>query len=183
MFVVFAGCEPDNVLVEDIQKLWLSHEGLPQHVILDVRDVSTIDVKLQSLYLFGWYCWHSYSTNPKTIEVSVSNDNENFDVVQKVQGSASTGLSTFALESPLFLRDISYIKFAVQEVFGGEQVYINRLYLFDEGEILEPKQLMKKKKLVSDSISSSISAVSDERDALFDKNELFSRGPCRRQHP
>ena len=61
-----------------------------------------------------------------------------------MQGSASNGLSSFALESPLFLRNISYIKFAVQEVFGGEQVYINRLYLFDEGEIREPKHLKKK---------------------------------------
>ena len=165
-----AGCEPENVLLEDDQKLWLSHEGLPQHITLDVRDVSAINVNAKFVS-FGWYCWHSYSTNPKTMEVSVSVDNENFDIVQRVQGSANNGLCSFILESPLFLRDISYIKIAVQEVFGGEQVYINRLYLFDEGEIRESKQI-KRTTQISDSISSSISALSDERDTLFGKSEL-----------
>ena len=156
-----AGCEPENVLLKDNQSLWLSHEGMPQYIVFDLTHASTLhpDGKIVS---FGWYCWHSYTTNPKKVQVSVSHDNKNFKIIGTVKGSSSSGLCRFLFPKPAKLESFSYLKFTVLEVFGGDQVYINRFYLFSEGDIgmiyNSPDMTQ-----VSDSISSIVTSSSDDQ--------------------
>ena len=130
------GCEPANVLSDDTQQLWLTHEGLPQHFTLDMTTAGALHPK-ENIVAFGWYCWHSYTTNPKRVEVSVGDSSfaEHFEFVGTFTASAGAGLQHFSFKTPLNLGKTPYVRLTVLENFGGEQVYINRFYLYGTGKV------------------------------------------------
>eukprot|EP00943_MAST-04B_sp_MAST-4B-sp1_P003778 g3778.t1 len=159
-----AGCEPENILLKDNQNLWLSHEGMPQYIVLDLTNAAALHPN-KKIVSCGWYCWHSYTTNPKKIQFSISKDNINFTVIGNATGSLNSGLCHFLFNERIHLKDTPYLKIAILEVFGGEQVYVNRFYLFGEGEVAVSSKITHFSQ-VSNSMSSSITASSDEQSAI-----------------
>lgn len=55
--------------------MWLSETGIPQSVTVDL---SALRQRPPFLQTFGFYCWHSYTSNPRLIELLVSQDGSQF---------------------------------------------------------------------------------------------------------
>jgi hypothetical protein len=65
------GCTAFSLINND-KGVWVSEEGLPQSVTLEISSLSKYD-----LNYFGWYCWHIYKSNPAVIELLISFDYTN----------------------------------------------------------------------------------------------------------
>ena len=71
------GCDCKNILSNNRKSIWLSEKNIPQIIIIDI---SKIEKKPENSFFkyFGIYCWHAYSTNPKIIQLLVSENNKNY---------------------------------------------------------------------------------------------------------
>ena len=124
------GCEAENILSNTISTIWLSDEGLPQWICLSLHQIMNIrNIVLRSI---GWYCWHSYSTNPKVVILHVSADGSKFKqwdtfIVKK----PIKGTQLFCC-APISCAIYPFLAFEITEVFGGDQTYMNRLYLYSD---------------------------------------------------
>jgi hypothetical protein len=82
-------CRASNVLVSN-DRIWLSEETLPQSVTVSLEGVNrnSSEVIIRTI---GWHCWHSYTTNPQSVVVSVSVEHSS------VTGTPSAAGATRAL--------------------------------------------------------------------------------------
>ena len=147
------GCPPSNTLVDAPERVWLSSPstdnaqsysstptkdnttGLsesPQSLTLDFEHLSSAQPSV-AMHTAGVYCWHSYSSNPKVITVHASTNGEMFHVVGKYigKGKPSAGLILFPLDRPVLLNTVRFLRFDFEETYGGNQVYVNRLHLYE----------------------------------------------------
>jgi hypothetical protein len=120
------GGEAINVL-EDNESLWLSKPGTPQSVSISMKEVDTIVIRT-----VGWYCWHPYSTNPRKVSVHVSTDGSHFRHWDTLSAkSHARGNQLFSC-APIDTALYPFIAFEINNTFGGEQTYINRIYMYSD---------------------------------------------------
>lgn len=124
------GCEAHHVLDEKINTIWLSDEGLPQWLCLSL--VNIYNVRNIVIRTIGWHCWHPYSTNPKVVVLHVSADGSKFKQWDIFHATGpQKGLQLFCC-APISCALYPFLAFEITEVFGGNQTYMNRLYLYTE---------------------------------------------------
>ena len=120
------GCSAENLLNSNDKRLWLTEQGLPQEVIIDISN--TIQ-RPQSLNCFGWYCWHSYKSNPAKIELWVSENNNTWKKWGSFLGSSRSGMNLFRIDS--ISLSINFLKIIIVEAHGASNIYMNQLFLFE----------------------------------------------------
>lgn len=121
------GCNISNILNEESKLIWLSEEGLPQEIIIDL---TAIESRPKEINCIGIYCWHAYPTNPKLIEISISKDKKHFDILGNFDLCLKPGTQLFDI-GPLSPDNVLYLKLIIKETFGGKKVYINNIFLYE----------------------------------------------------
>ena len=111
--------------------VWVSENSLPQSLTLRLPDLS----QHPPMHFFGWYCWHSYSSNPSLVELHTSSDLQTYSKWGQFQGQLSSKPQIFSLD-PL-PNSTKSIKILVKETFGAANCYINKVFMFDK--LLNPK--------------------------------------------
>lgn len=128
-------CDADHVLDNSLNTIWLTKEGLPQWLCFSLLDAT----QLQELQIktVGWHCWHSYTTNPKSVTLHVSSDGSKFRRWDNFTAHASSDQVQLFNCAPISPKVYPYIAFEINSTFGGEQTYLNRVYLFTD-EVSHP---------------------------------------------
>lgn len=154
-------CDPSNLLSSE-KGVWVSNEGLPQYITIDLTGLSYHP----NINFFGWYCWHSYSSNPSVIELQISTDSKTFKKWATFKGQLSTKPQIFSIDT--LGPTIKSIKIIIKETFGASNCYLNKLFL------LEKLQKSKTRKTNDESMVN-ISEISNnshdvQQFSLFEKN-------------
>ena len=134
-----SGCPITNILEKETKSIWLSDEFLPQEISLNIDKNYFIHYP-KKLSAIGIYCWHAYSTNPKVIEILISNNkNWNYLSLGDFDLELKPGLQLLHLDEDLLLdnednklNDNIKIKLIIKETFGGKRTYINNLSLYED---------------------------------------------------
>lgn len=87
------------------QAIWLSADGLPQFFVVDI---SKLVERPKFFKCVGFDWWHDYQSNPSSIEMSVSTDNQNYITWTVFHTELKPGLQLFNID-PLGVR-YQYIK-------------------------------------------------------------------------
>lgn len=76
----------------------------------------------------GFYCWHDYTTNPKTIELEVALSEEDKHVIwERFTLKQMSGKQFFDIQPlPATYR---IMKFTITETFGDYETYINQIFI------------------------------------------------------
>lgn len=127
---VVENCDPCNVLDATNDMIWLSEKGLPQWLCLSLEDVQIKDEAI--IRTVGWRCWHPYKTNPRLVKLHVSPDGSKFKEWDTFTAVNPRGLTQLFCCAPISLVLYQYIAFEILDTFGGDQTYINSLYLFSD---------------------------------------------------
>lgn len=106
--------------------VWVSEDSLPQSLTLRLPDLSLHP----PMHFFGWYCWHSYSSNPSLVELQISSDSQSYNKWGQFQGQLSSKPQIFSLD-PL-PNGTKSIRIIVKETFGAANCYLNKVFLFDK---------------------------------------------------
>ena len=133
-------CKANNILSNERKSLWVSEQGVPQTIILNLTKMKKNPKGLFKYW--GIYCWHAFSTNPKKIEIDVSEDNNSYTYIGDYEIRLKPGTQFFTIEQNLYkkVKKINYIKVIIKETYGdsGEsRTYINQIFFFDESANLE----------------------------------------------
>ena len=124
------GCEAENVLNPKLNSIWLTEEGLPQWFCLSLSGIQNVrDVVIRTV---GWHCWHPYSTNPKVVTLHVSPDGSKFKRWDSFRATAPQKGTQLFCCAPISSAVYPFLAFEVTEVFGGNQTYMNRLFLYSD---------------------------------------------------
>ena len=129
-----------NILQED-KNIWLSEDFLPQEIVLNFSNIKLKEYP-KKLTAIGVYCCNKYPTNPKIIEVLISEEKgNNFISLGHFDLSFKAGRQLIYLdddndiELEETLNNVNFenliIKLIIKETFGGKHTYINNLYLYD----------------------------------------------------
>ena len=123
-------CEAQNVLESSMNSIWLTEEGLPQWFCLSLQNIQkSRDVVIRTV---GWHCWHPYTTNPQIVTVHVSSDGSKFKQWDTFKAaSPQRGTQLFCC-APISASIYPFLAFEVTETFGGNQTYLNRLFLYSD---------------------------------------------------
>ena len=133
-------CKANNILLNERKSLWVSEQGVPQTIILNLTKMKKNPKGLFKYW--GIYCWHAFSTNPKKIELDVSEDNNSYTYIGDYEIRLKPGTQFFTIEQSMYkkVKKINYIKVIIKETYGdsGEsRTYINQIFFFDESANLE----------------------------------------------
>lgn len=122
------GCSASNILNSNEKRLWLTSSGLPQEVIINISNSKS---RLLNLCVFGWYCWHSYKSNPCQVELytSAESESDNWTKWASFQGKPRSGHNFFQID-PL-LPSTNYLKILILSTYGASNTYINQIFLLD----------------------------------------------------
>ena len=121
------GCAAVNVLCENEKRLWLSEQGLPQELVFDLGHVAS---RPDNCCSFGWYCWHSYKSNPSLVELWASEDLSHWEKWGSFQGKPTNGENLFRI-SPLS-KQYTYLKLIICDTFGSSNTYLNQVFLYED---------------------------------------------------
>jgi hypothetical protein len=128
------GCESSNVLTSN-NSIWLSESGmgLPQWICIDLHNCIDEEGGNNDLILrtIGYNCWHAYQTNPKSCTLHVSRDGQNFKVWDYLTAPMAKGTHLFCTP-PIAVKIYPFVALEVTETHGGEQTYINRIFLYSD---------------------------------------------------
>ncbi len=130
------GCPIKNILNNETNSMWLSGEGMPQEITINLKRgiLKEYPKKLSAVAI---YCWHAYPTNPKLIEIQISKNNENnFNSLGNFELCLKPGTQLFQLDDDndfLINEKIQKItlKLIIKETFKGDRTYINNVYLYE----------------------------------------------------
>jgi hypothetical protein len=111
-------CSIQNVLRPDRSQIWLSQHSLPQ-----IITVQFIQQQSMPVNMVGFDCWHDYASNPKTIELLVSNDDLAYTSWAVLNCDKRAGIQLFQMDT--LNTDIQYIQLHVMDTFGANKTYIN----------------------------------------------------------
>ena len=93
---------------------------------------------------FGIYCWHAYITNPKIIELQITdnyqnnNKNLNFKALGIFELEMRPGKQLFSLNYNNIINNtnlknnIKAIKIIIRETYGGIRTYINQIMFYEQ---------------------------------------------------
>ncbi|KRX01509.1 Galactose-binding domain protein [Pseudocohnilembus persalinus] len=118
--------DEDNDM-EVIYDIWLTNQGMPQHVTIDLTELQT---RPKHFKCIGFYFWHDYNTNPSIIEVQLSTDNSTFITWISIKLAQQTGSQFIAID-PISSR-YTHMKLIVKETYGGAKTYINQVFLLGD---------------------------------------------------
>ena len=127
------GCPSKNILSDNQKSIWLSEKNVPQTIIINLSRM----IKSPDNYFkyFGIYCWHAYSTNPKTIQISFSENNNKYYLIGEFELNMSPSPQFFQIDNITIqknIKKIKYLKLIIKETFGGNRTYINQIFLYDD---------------------------------------------------
>jgi hypothetical protein len=126
------GCSAKNVQLADQASIWLTAPvGMPQWICVSLADVRVVTTEALVLRTVGWECWHSYGTNPKTVKVHVSSDGIKFKVWDTLCAPMQRGTQLFTTSS-ININIYPYVAFEIVETHGGNQTYMNRIFLYTD---------------------------------------------------
>ena len=157
------GCLAENALNNQLNSIWLTEEGLPQWICISLAKVtlnnnnnnnnnhsssssSNINSNKQDnqenenviIRTVGWYCWHEYQTNPKVVTIHVSADGSKFKPWDTFTASMSSKEAQLFCCAPISTNIYPYLAIEVTETFGGNQTYMNEIFLYSEEMIAAP---------------------------------------------
>ena len=121
------GCPVTNILSPESKSVWLSEEGLPQEIIIDLSSLISPPKEINCI---GIYCWHAYPTNPKLLEISVSSNNIQYNTLGNYDLCLKPGTQLLDID-PLSPEDVKYLRLVIKETFSGKRTYINNIYLYE----------------------------------------------------
>jgi hypothetical protein len=164
------GGEATNVL-EDNENLWLSKPGTPQSVSISMKEVDTIVIRT-----VGWYCWHPYSTNPRKVSVHVSTDGSHFRHWDTLNAkSHARGNQLFSC-APIDTALYPFIAFEINNTFGGEQTYMNRIYMYSDEITASPDSSIGSHRRSLPVDEGSFSNIADSRRLHYAEHGYNERG-------
>ncbi|KAL4471680.1 hypothetical protein ABPG74_008573 [Tetrahymena malaccensis] len=129
-------CHPQNLLNSIRSNIWMSEEGLPQSVVVDLTNLQE---RPRYFKCVGFDCWHDYSTNPAVIEISVSTDGSNFVTWATLRAELKAGVQLFSIDN--LGKRYNFIKYNVKETHGASKVYMNRLYILEDNPLVKLNKL------------------------------------------
>lgn len=169
------GCEAENVLDNDISSIWLTDDGIPQWLCLSLSEIrASKDIVIRTI---GWHCWHPYSTNPQLVTVHVSSDGHKFKKWDTLHAQSPNKSILLFCIAPISVAVYPFIAFEVNHTFGGNQTYMNKVYLFSD-EISAPSQSEDSNSNVSSRMMKSNIEVQNDIDSvsiLKDNDILLSK--------
>ena len=129
-----------NILTDNPKSVWLSNENLPQYIIINLNK-NFFKIFPKKISAIGIKCWHGLETNPKLIEILISNNNDN----NKNNNNNFNSLGNFELiQKPgiqvcQFDEEINFneeeneikIKIIIKETFGQNRTYLNNIYIYE----------------------------------------------------
>jgi hypothetical protein len=130
------GCPASNVLSNNEKRLWISLPGLPQELVFDL---SRAKLRPELCKGFGWFCWHSYKSNPALVELWASQDGTRWTQWAEFQAKAESGENLFRIKPlpKMFL----FLKVVIRETFGAGNTYMNQVLLYEEfSEVLKSEE-------------------------------------------
>ena len=128
-----------NILTDNPKSVWLSNEGLPQYIIINLNK-NFFKIYPKKISAIGIKCWHGLETNPKLIEILISNNNNNknnnnnfnslgnFELIQK------PGIQVCQFDEEINLIEEEneiIIKIIIKETFGQNRTYLNNIYMYE----------------------------------------------------
>ena len=127
---------------------------------------------------FGIYCWHAYNTNPKIIEILISDNNKNMNNFKSLgifELEMRDGIQLFSIDYNV-LDDLSIknkikaIKLIIKNAFGGDKTYINQI-MFYENSIKEMNIINESIQSNSNSFQNAISLPEDLSNSQISEEE------------
>ena len=114
----------------------MSQQGFPQNIIIDVSQLKQYPKK--GFNTFGIYCWHAYNSNPKLIELLISDNNKNtkfkslgiFELEMR-DGIQLLPLDYNVLDDINLKNKIKSIKLVIKSAFGENKTYINQVMCYE----------------------------------------------------
>ena len=91
---------------------------------------------------FGVFCWHGYNSNPKFIELQISEGNNDIKEYQSLglyELEQKSGIQIFPIKYNRIMensKNIKYIKIIIKENFGEDWTYINQIMLYEQDSSL-----------------------------------------------
>ena len=110
--------------------------GLPQEIIIDLTNLKQYPSNIYQS--FGVFCWHGYNSNPKLIELKISEENNDINDYQSLglyKLEQKSGVQIFPIKynkNNENAQKIKYIKIIIKENYGEEWTYINQIFLYDK---------------------------------------------------
>eukprot|EP01035_Chromulina_nebulosa_P022732 gene22732-29431_t len=108
----------------------------------------SLSSSLPAIRSIGWQCWHSYSTNPRTVKIHVSSDGKNnqresqdnkkrtkFRVWDTFEATSQRKGKQIFCCAPIIVSIYPFVVLEVVRTFGGAQTYMNRVFLCTEEEV------------------------------------------------
>ena len=113
---------------------------MPQTIIIDVSQLNIYPKN--GFNTFGIYCWHAYNTNPKSIELLISdnystnNKNSNFNSLGIFELEMRDGIQLFpidynVLDDTSIKNKIKAFKIIIKSTYGGNKTYINQIMFYE----------------------------------------------------
>ena len=122
------GCSIENILNEEPKSIWLSEDGLPQEIIIDLTSLTITPSQINCI---GIYCWHAYQTNPKLIEISISQNGSKFSSLGNFDLVLKPGTQLFDIDT-LSIDEVQYLKLTIKETFNGDRTYLNNVLMYEK---------------------------------------------------
>jgi hypothetical protein len=72
--------------------------------------------------MFGWQCWHSYTSNPSSVVLMGASDRTAFFEIGRFTCEMESGEQVFPVE---FDSSLKFLKIVVEDTFGAEKTYMN----------------------------------------------------------
>ena len=113
---------------------------MPQTIIIDVSQLKLYPKK--GFNSFGIYCWHAYNTNPKLIEILISDNynnnskNSNFSSLGIFELELRDGIQLFpidynVLDDTSIKNKIKAFKIIIKSTYGSDKTYINQIMFYE----------------------------------------------------
>ncbi|KAG2381697.1 hypothetical protein C9374_006081 [Naegleria lovaniensis] len=115
----------NSILSEEEDDIWISEVGLPQECIIQLPPHA------YSVGCVGWFCKKRYVFNPKKIKMFISRERDGpFIHWSSLRAEENVSYHLFEIQS--IPSDFCYFKFSVTDTFGGNRVYLNKVFVMKE---------------------------------------------------
>ncbi len=97
---------------------------MPQFFIVDLNNLNFTSNKIKFL---GISCWSHSPSNPKWVQLLVSNEQKKFKSIGNFYLVNKAGTQLLSIRHKIF-KNIRYLKIVITETYGADCVYINNLF-------------------------------------------------------
>lgn len=157
------GCSAFSLITNE-KTVWVSEEGLPQSFVIDISNMK----QRPEFNYFGWYCWHSYTSNPAAVELDVTADYTIYKRWCNFQAPLSSRPQIFSIDA--IGKNWKAIRVTIRETFGAANTYMNKVFLLD-------KYPREKKFRVVDESFTNISDISSTSVEVMKSNQDLYKNP------